>query len=216
MHNRLLYFQRMIEKLGLQANPTLLYNLEEAYWKEVYKNLKLFPGAKKLLKILKNHNIKIGIITNMSLHLQIRKLKKLKIDKYIDFIVSSEEAGVEKPHKNIGLIALNKGHTFPNRTVIIDDNPNSGILLGEILNVGLKILYVPPYSKVKEYEGCDVIIKSYDELLSMLITEKIINKSCVVLDIFGVIIKDIYSFSDYLYENYVKDKSISREEFRTI
>ena len=47
MHNRLLYFQRMIEKLGLQANPTLLYNLEEAYWKEVYKNLKLFPGAKK-------------------------------------------------------------------------------------------------------------------------------------------------------------------------
>lgn len=95
-HNRMIYFQKTLEFLGV--NP-IEYALEmyEVYWNSLLENMELNEGVIELFEYLKNNQIKIAICTDLTTHIQHRKLRKLGIGKYIDCIVTSEEAGVEKP-----------------------------------------------------------------------------------------------------------------------
>ena len=95
-HNRLLYCQKTMENLN--ENPfSIALEMYDIYWNYVLENMKLNENALELLKFCKKEKIKIGICTDLTVHIQHRKIRKLKIDEYIDAIVTSEEVGAEKP-----------------------------------------------------------------------------------------------------------------------
>ena len=48
-HSRLLYFQRMIELLGLKAKLLVALDLEQTFWRTFLANAPLFPGVKETL-----------------------------------------------------------------------------------------------------------------------------------------------------------------------
>jgi putative hydrolase of the HAD superfamily len=103
-HNRLLYFQKMFEIL--EINP-LKYSFEvyNIYWDNFLEVLKPFDGIYDLFRKYEN---KICLVTDLTAHIQYRKIKKLGIENYCDKIVSSEEAGMEKPHPYLFMLALHK------------------------------------------------------------------------------------------------------------
>ncbi|MFL5728718.1 MAG: HAD family hydrolase [Cytophagaceae bacterium] len=136
-HNRMLYFQRMFERIGL--NP-LTYTLEayNLYWDHFLDILDYDEGAEDFLKSLKGKQI--CLITDLTVHIQHRKIQKLKLDRYIDAIVTSEEAGREKPHPYIFLLALKKLGLSPSEIIMVGDNYSRDVL--GAVNLGISCIWL--------------------------------------------------------------------------
>ena len=134
-HSKFLYFQKFLEKKFKKTDINLTIKLEEHYWINFFKRMKLFKGALNFLKKCKENNVKICLITDLTARIQFEKVKILKIGKYIDFIVSSEEAGKEKPHKAIFSLALQKLKMSPNEVILIGDDYNKDFIGAEKLKI---------------------------------------------------------------------------------
>ena len=107
-HSRLLYFQNLLGSLGLQTQMLLTLDLEQTYWRSFLSQCKLFDGVHELLEELRILNIKRVIITDLTAQIQLKKLIYLELDADIDYLVSSEESGHDKPHPASFLLAQQK------------------------------------------------------------------------------------------------------------
>lgn len=107
-HSRLLYFQRMLEILGLGSQALAALDLEQAYWSTFLSEIKLFDNAKEFLDDIRLIGIPSVLVTDLTAQIQFRKLVFLGLDHYFDYIVTSEEAGCDKPNSKIFELALNK------------------------------------------------------------------------------------------------------------
>ena len=107
-HSRLLYFQRMIEILGLKAQLLLALDLEQTFWRTFLANAPLFLGVKELLIFLKNIEIPIGVVTDLTSHIQMRKLTYFGLEDIFDAVVTSEEVGADKPDPRAFNLILKK------------------------------------------------------------------------------------------------------------
>jgi putative hydrolase of the HAD superfamily len=120
--SRLLAFQILFEKYDIKCTYSHALDYEVKYWKYLIKNIK--PNLKliKFLKQSRSREIKICAVSDMQMRYQIKKLKKLNLESTIQYLVTSEEYGFEKPEKGIYDHALKKISSAPHRTVMIGDN----------------------------------------------------------------------------------------------
>lgn len=120
-HNRLLYFQRLMENLCL---PVIQYApiLYDIYWDTMLDNMELNNGVVDMLEYWKKKDITLGICTDLTAQIQYRKIKKLEIEQYISFLVTSEEAGIEKPNSKIFELCLEKSKYLSEQCCFIGDN----------------------------------------------------------------------------------------------
>lgn len=234
MHNRFLYFQRIFELLGLNLEPELLNEVTRLYWEETNRNLEVFEGVKETLRKVKQNNIKIGILTNLIAHVQVQKLRSLGITKHIDFIVSSEEAGREKPHPSPYLLALRKANCLPEEAIMVGNSLSSDIRGADRLGMD-SVLFSKENKDFKENEP-DQVIDDFREILEILDIEGKERKGgkIVVFDMMGTIFKEGHIISKMLvpllhekeidksykevksaYVEYSKGE-ISQEEFREL
>ena len=73
------------------------YKMYRLYWDTLMKQMTLEEGVSLGMKELKEQGVYVGICTNMTAEIQYQKIEKLGITRWIDGVVTSEEAGVEKP-----------------------------------------------------------------------------------------------------------------------
>ena len=124
-HNRLLYIQRTLEKLNINS-MNLSLQLYDIYWNSFLSIIKLESDA---LEFLESHKAKpICLVTDLTAHIQHRKIEKLKLYKYANYLVTSEESGREKPHPYIFMLALKKVNLQANEVCMIGDNYKKDIL----------------------------------------------------------------------------------------
>lgn len=121
-HSRLLYFQRVIERVTGGSRLTLTLKVEESFWAAYFKTMKLFPDAKTFLGEVKQRGKKVAIITDLAHRIQLKKIIQLGIYDLIDFVVSSEEVGQDKPHPAGIFLALSKTGLKPKETVFIGES----------------------------------------------------------------------------------------------
>lgn len=107
-HSRLLYFQRTLELLGLKTQVLMALDLEQTYWRGYLRNCRLFDGVRDFFYALRAADISTAIITDLTAQIQFRKLVYLELDSLIDHVVTSEEAGSDKPAETAFLLALHK------------------------------------------------------------------------------------------------------------
>ena len=140
-HNRVIRFQNMLEEAGLPLYPHALamYGL---YWDTVLKRAVISPGAAETMKELKERELQIGIGTDMTTWIQLRKLETLGLLTYVDFLVSSEEAGVEKPHRELFELCAAKAGCEPSECLFIGDSLARDY--HGALNAGMKALWFDP------------------------------------------------------------------------
>lgn len=126
-HSRLLYMQKMLELLGLGSQVLFALDLEQTYWRTFLGNANLFPNAKDFLDDLRLNSIPTAIVTDLTAQIQFRKMIYFGLDHYFDCIVTSEEAGQEKPHAAPFQLALEKVQTKGSTIWMIGDSPKNDI-----------------------------------------------------------------------------------------
>lgn len=121
IHNRLLRTQGMLE---LWEKPVFPHarNMYHAYWDTLIRQSQPVPGVIDFLKELKKRGVRTGTGTDMTAYIQYKKLESLGATPYIDFMVSSEEAGVEKPHPHLFEICVEKAGVQAVECAFIGDN----------------------------------------------------------------------------------------------
>ena len=125
-HNRILFCQTALELIG--QNPFIYaIDMYDIYWNTFLSEIKPFDGAIEFVRELKASGIKTAVCTDMTAHIQFRKLKKLGFAELIDYIVTSEETGLEKPSPAMFNLALNKLEISPSNAAYFGDSPDRDI-----------------------------------------------------------------------------------------
>ena len=170
-HNRVLYFQRLVEKSHNTIESDVVLKLYNAYWDNFLKNMKLKKGVIQTLKKLKQLNIKTAIVSDLTTNIQLRKMSKLGITPFFDVLVTSEEAGSEKPNPIMFLLALNKLNVLPSEAIMVGDNPVNDIEGGN--SVGLDTILIANKKSTEfkfnqDYQKPNYSINEIPEILDIL------------------------------------------------
>ncbi len=118
-HSRLLYFQRMCEQFKIYPCQIAL-QAEDLYWSTFFKNMQPRAGCLEFLKSLKP--LPIAIVTDLTARIQFEKIEKLGLDNLIDVVVTSEEAGHEKPDARLFQLAVQKLAIQPKNLLMVGDS----------------------------------------------------------------------------------------------
>lgn len=158
-HNRLLYIQALLEGYD-KFDPAIALNLYNSYWDTFLRKMSVYPDALEFLSTLK---IPIVIVTDLTAEIQFRKLKKLGIADYFKGIVTSEEAGCEKPSQKIFQLALQKIGLPPSEVCFIGDNFQKDIKGAN--QMGMDAFWIQREGLVDDNEGDSFITFSrFEEL----------------------------------------------------
>jgi len=163
-HSRLLYFQRMLERLG--ANP-LVHAMDcyDLYWDRFLSGIQANKGVYAFLEQVKEAGP--CLLTDLTAPIQFRKIRKLRLDEYTSRIVTSEEAGHEKPHPYMFLLGLRKLGVMPEQACMIGDNYENDIQ--GALNLGIKPFWFCPGSVPDgPLDKRVTIFRSFTELAGMI------------------------------------------------
>ncbi len=162
-HNRLLYFQKMLEILDLSP---LLHSMDiyNTYWDNFLEKMKPFEG---IYSILEKYKSKICLVTDLTAHIQFRKIKKLKLDKYCNHMVTSEEAGKEKPHPFMFMMALQKMNLQASEVCMIGDSFKKDIFGAANLNI--KSIWINHDNKQEDTNNPLIKeVKRVDEIIELI------------------------------------------------
>lgn len=149
LHNRLIRYQCMLEQLGKPLFPHAL-EMYHIYWNIMLNNMEVYPGLLKFMEFLKEKGILVGVGSNMTAYIQYKKLEQLGVAPYIDWILTSEEAGEQKPEEKFFKLCAEKCRCNANECLFIGDSLQADI--GGALNSGMKALLLSPGGEEGETE----------------------------------------------------------------
>jgi putative hydrolase of the HAD superfamily len=163
-HNRLLYFQKMLEYNGLNSMHFAL-DLYKLYWDTFLANMSLFENVLPFLESHRLNKGKVCILTDLTAHIQYRKIQKLGLANYVDFLVTSEEAGVEKPHPYMFTKALQKLQCDASEALKIGDNWIKDIIGASAL--GIQCIWINHENDQKTLPNNVQEASSFNEIKSL-------------------------------------------------
>jgi len=102
-------------------DEALSKNLGDDYVNLSSEKTKLFPDTHSTLAYLQT-KYDLFIITNGFEEVQLKKIKNCELDQYFRQIITSEKAGVQKPHADIFQYALQKANTTADVSLMIGDD----------------------------------------------------------------------------------------------
>lgn len=145
-HNRLLYMQDVCEQKG--QNPLrFAMKFYDIYWDAMLEHMEPFVYVRPLFQKLRDNKVGIGVLTDLTAHIQYRKLEKLGLIDYVDYMVTSEEAGEEKPSEKIFLLMLKKMKMSPEEVLMIGDSKDKDV--DGAMHMGMNALL---FDREKEFD----------------------------------------------------------------
>lgn len=112
----------VFEQLQIKPQLKIILQLIEYIRDEANKKVRLIDGVLELMDYLKSKDIKIGILTNGIFIDQAKKLVKLKLDGFVDYLVTSDMCASDKPDPKIFKYLLNKLDVSPDQILMIGDD----------------------------------------------------------------------------------------------
>lgn len=126
-HNRMLYAQKLMELLSEKPVSHAL-ELYDIYWDAMLENMEPYGYVLPLFGRLERSGICIAVLTDLTVHIQHRKIRKLGIADHVSVLVTSEEAGKEKPDRAAFCLVLEKLKLPPEQVMMIGDSYEKDIL----------------------------------------------------------------------------------------
>ena len=120
--SRLLRYKVILEMADLPIWPHAR-RMQDIYFNTLLDNMVPEEGIADWMQYLRDRNIRIGIGTDAITQQQFMKLEKLGLLPFIDFMVTSEEAGIEKPDPQFFARCNEKIKCLPEEVMFIGDNP---------------------------------------------------------------------------------------------
>jgi putative hydrolase of the HAD superfamily len=150
----------VIAEFGLEA--ALASQLERDFAPRYLASCDATPDTMDTLRLLKEHGLKLGVVTNGAARIQTEKLLALGLSDYFDAVLISEVEGVRKPDAAIFMKALERCSVQAHEAVFVGDNPEADI--HGAMAVGLK----PIWRRVSYWEMADPSVPIIDSLSEIL------------------------------------------------
>lgn len=125
-HERYLYFKRAVEHHGTHSAHDAL-ELGNAYWEAYLDAMAPFGGVEETLAVVQDAGIDVAVVTNLTTRIQLEKLDRLGLDRYVDLVWTSEEAGREKPASVMFTAPLARLGRTPDEGVMVGNSPRSDV-----------------------------------------------------------------------------------------
>ena len=155
------YLNKKIEEKRMSE---LINQFLEYYESNCTRKTKLYPNILKILKSLKEKEIKICICTNKKQYLAEKIIKELKINNFFDVIVGSKKSVKLKPSTEMLEIFLKKLLLKPESVIFIGDSINDII---PAKTLGMTSVFVEyGYGEIKHPYKADHQVSNAKELES--------------------------------------------------
>ena len=128
-----------------------------------------FQHLEQMLQVLKEKQIKLGIISNGFGKFQMDNMKALKIESYFQCILISENEGLRKPDKEIFLRGLSLLEVPAHKCIFIGDHPINDIEAAS--KVGMKTIW-KKNNLFSQTPKADYVIEDLLEIVEILEKEE--------------------------------------------
>jgi len=159
------YQDIVLTRAGVRADQKLLLGVMKRM-QQLFKKISfaLFDDVLEVLPELKEKGLILGLLTNATKDM-ISIYRKLGLEPYLDFIVTSEEAGVDKPAPAIFQAALRQAGVGASQTIHVGDQYKIDVVGAR--RVGINPILIDRYDFYPEVSDCPRI-RNLTELTSYL------------------------------------------------
>ncbi len=144
------HFNVLTKRVYGEEKPLLIALGMITYHNVKFALLRLFPGTMSTLIYLKKNNYQLGVISNGLTIKQWEKLIRLGLYHFFDDVITSQEAGSEKPDSEIFQMALDRLGCQASNSVMVG-NKFSDDILGAT-NAGMSAILVNSQLSASEKE----------------------------------------------------------------
>ena len=138
--DRILRYKWMLEESSLPLHHAA--RMYELYWNTMLDTLRPYDGARDVMKAVKDMGLSVGIGTDMTVYIQVLKLERMNMMQYVDFMITSEEAGEEKPSPAFFDMCIKKAKCSPGECLFVGDSLSKDYV--GAVSAGMKaLLFVP-------------------------------------------------------------------------
>jgi putative hydrolase of the HAD superfamily len=126
-HERFLYFKRAI---GIHTDTHRSGDalaLGEAYWEAYVAEMELFDGVEETFAALQDEGVSVAIVSNLTTRIQLEKIRHLGIEVFVDYLLTSEETGREKPSSVMFTLPMARLDVKPSEVLMVGDDPEADI-----------------------------------------------------------------------------------------
>ncbi len=165
-HERFLYFKRLIGIHAETHRSADALALGEAYWDAYVAEMALFDGVEATFSALQEAGVDVAIVSNLTTRIQLEKIRELGIEDHVDYLLTSEETGREKPSSVMFTLPLARLDRKPSETLMVGDSPSADIEGGNA--VGLTTALVNNDAEgLTGWEQPDYRFEAIDEVLEV-------------------------------------------------
>lgn len=167
--SRLLYFQAMFEAAGFGSSIIDALNCEQTYWSRLLQAAEPFDGVRDFLDEARLKSIPLVLVTNLTAQIQFQKLAYFGMADAFEYVVTSEQIGVEKPHKRIFRAAATRLADAAQNIWMIGDDLDCDIAgARQALDCVTVAKRNGRSEKQIRASGCDAMFEDYDKLTALL------------------------------------------------
>ncbi|WLD95422.1 HAD family hydrolase [Alkalihalobacillus sp. AL-G] len=119
-----LRFQQSLQTFHIEVSQNIALWFEHQFKKQIPDFIDLYDGVELLLEFLCAHNIELGIISNGDYHLQLKKMNRLSIFKWIpsENIYVTDESGKVKPSSSMFDLVIQNRSGNPSESLFVGDS----------------------------------------------------------------------------------------------
>lgn len=148
-HDKALQIKNLVDNLTI-ANKIEITNIaKKIYYDTFLENSIPFDGLYDFLILCKKNNIKVAILTNNTLDIQLELCNKLKIVNFVDNIYTSYEIGNEKPTFDTFDYVVEKYKYKKSDILMIGDSKTTDY--DGAINYGINALLFDNYKNIIQY-----------------------------------------------------------------
>ncbi len=144
---RIKRFQDSLGYFGIYENGVIELFCQK-YIEQAPRQTITIPGAHDILEYLKAKGYKMYLLTNGFKEIQEIKIETNNFSQYFEKMITSEDAGVQKPNRKIFEYALKLVNARKNESIMIGDDINTDILGAK--QFGMDCVYFNPLRRVHE------------------------------------------------------------------
>lgn len=156
-------FEEYLNEISLAVPPE---EVAMMYLEKLSSRAYFLHGAEELLENLKKLGQRMAGISNGVQEVQRRRSAIVGMERFLDFVVTSEEVGAPKPDPKIFYDAASRSKVPIENSIYIGDNLDSDYK--GAMNSGMKFIWYAPDRKIPTPEDLENRAFDYIELLSYL------------------------------------------------
>jgi len=159
------YPKAILDEAGIETAPDFpLKVLKLAMERHQELDFVLFDDVLAVLNTLKERGLILGILTNASQDMN-AIARKLGLESVVNFIITSQEAGSDKPHPQMFLMALKRAGVAASESVHVGDQYEIDVVGAR--GAGIKPILIDRYDISDDVTDCPHI-RDLTELVSYL------------------------------------------------